>query len=115
MSENHNHLNHSTWECKYHVVFTPKYRKKALFGHIRQNLGTVFHDLARRLKGIRALAGGLATFVAVCSVGALANVGIANYLFSDHQYIWWLAGLAGIFVGAVWNFAATSVVTWRTL
>ena len=32
MSQDHNHLNHSTWECKYHVVFTPKYRKKALFG-----------------------------------------------------------------------------------
>ena len=48
MSQDHNHLNHSTWECKYHVVFIPKYRKKALFGHIRQNLGTVFHDLAHR-------------------------------------------------------------------
>ena len=68
----------------------------------------------RRLKGFRALTGGLATFVAICSVGALANVGIANYLFSDRQYVWWLAGLAGIFVGAVWNYATTSVVTWRT-
>ena len=36
MSQDHNHLNHSTWECKYHVVFTPKYRKKALFGQIRR-------------------------------------------------------------------------------
>ena len=43
-----NHLNHATWECKYHVVFTPKYRKKVLFGQIRRHLGTVFHDLARR-------------------------------------------------------------------
>src|SRR5271155_4281068 len=32
MSQGHNHLNHATWECKYHVVFTPKYRKKVLFG-----------------------------------------------------------------------------------
>ena len=31
MSETTNHLNHSTWECKYHVVFTPKYRKKGLW------------------------------------------------------------------------------------
>ena len=38
MSQGHNHLNHATWECKYHVVFTPKYRKKALFGHIRRHL-----------------------------------------------------------------------------
>ena len=48
MSQDRNHLNHSTWECKYHVVFTPKYRKKALFGQIRRHLGTVFHELARR-------------------------------------------------------------------
>ncbi len=43
---NHNHLNHSTWECKYHIVFTPKYRKKALFGVIRKELKDVFHRLA---------------------------------------------------------------------
>jgi putative transposase len=48
MSQSHNHVNHATWECKYHVVFTPKYRKKVLFGQIRQHLGTVFHELARR-------------------------------------------------------------------
>ena len=48
MSQGHNHLNHATWECKYHVVFTPKYRKKLLFGQIRRHLGTVFHELARR-------------------------------------------------------------------
>ena len=43
-----NHLNHSTWECKYHVVFTPKYRKKALFGLIHKELKDVFHRLARQ-------------------------------------------------------------------
>jgi putative transposase len=48
MSQDHNHLNHATWECKYHVVFTPKYRKKMLFGQIRRHLGSVFHELARR-------------------------------------------------------------------
>lgn len=45
MSETTNHLNHSTWECKYHVVFTPKYRKKALYGLIRRDLKDVFHRL----------------------------------------------------------------------
>ena len=48
MPQDHNHLNHATWECMYHVVFTPKYRKKLLFGQIRRHLGTVFHELARR-------------------------------------------------------------------
>ena len=41
-------LNHTRWECKYHVVFIPKYRRKALFGQIRQDLGEVFQSLARQ-------------------------------------------------------------------
>src|SRR5262245_23903642 len=48
MSQDQNHLNHATWECKYDDVFTPKYRKKLLFGQIRRHLGTVVHELARR-------------------------------------------------------------------
>lgn len=67
----------------------------------------------RRLKGFVAVSRGLLSFVAVCSVGAVANVGIANYLFADFRYVWWLAALAGILVGAVWNYAATALVTWR--
>jgi putative transposase len=47
MTQQH-HLNHATWECKYHVVFIPKYRKKTIFGAIKKRLGDVFHDLARR-------------------------------------------------------------------
>jgi putative transposase len=41
-----NNLNHATWECKYHVVFTPKYRKKVLFGMLRKSLKDVFHRLS---------------------------------------------------------------------
>jgi len=36
------------WECKYHVVFTPKYRKKSLYGVIRKELGSVFHRLVEQ-------------------------------------------------------------------
>src|SRR3972149_4601098 len=39
-------LTHSKWDCKYHIVFIPKGRKKALYGKIRQYLGPVFHELA---------------------------------------------------------------------
>ena len=39
-------LSHSKWECKYHVVFIPKYRRKALYGQLRRHLGEVFHRLA---------------------------------------------------------------------
>ena len=41
-------LAHSKWDCKYHVVFIPKYRKKQLFGKVRSYLGPVFHDLSRQ-------------------------------------------------------------------
>ena len=47
MTQQH-HQNHATWECKYHVVFISKYRKKAIFGVIKKRLGDVFHELARR-------------------------------------------------------------------
>ena len=41
-------LNHSKWECKYHVVFIPKYRRKSLYKELRIHLGEVFRELARR-------------------------------------------------------------------
>lgn len=41
-------LSHSRWECKYHVVWIPKCRKKTLYGQLRKNLGEVLHELARQ-------------------------------------------------------------------
>lgn len=65
----------------------------------------------RRLKGLGALKG-LLSFYAVCSVGTLANVGVAHLMYGD-QTNWWIAGTAGALMGAVFNYAATSIVTWR--
>ncbi|MEK6705416.1 MAG: IS200/IS605 family transposase [Bdellovibrionota bacterium] len=39
-------LSHSRWDCKYHVVFIPKRRRKSIYGSIRKGLGGIFHDLA---------------------------------------------------------------------
>ena len=47
-----NSLNHTRWECKYHIVFIPKYRKKVLFGQIRKEMGEVFHRLARQKESL---------------------------------------------------------------
>ena len=41
-------LNHTKWECKYHVVFIPKCRRKVLYGEIRANLGSMFRNLAEQ-------------------------------------------------------------------
>jgi len=43
---NNKKLNHTTWDCKYHLVWIPKYRKKAIYGHLRRYLVEVFRDLA---------------------------------------------------------------------
>ncbi len=65
----------------------------------------------RRLKGWKMLTG-LISFYLVSAIGAVANIGIGNWVHQmDSQ--WWLAGMAGVVVGAVWNFAASSFVTWR--
>ena len=41
-------LAHTKWDCKYHVVFIPKYRRKKIFGTVRQDLGKIFHELAEQ-------------------------------------------------------------------
>ena len=58
-----------------------------------------------------ALLRGLLTFTLVCGVGALANVGIAEYLF-DRRQGWVPAALGGILVGAVWNYSTSAFYTW---
>ena len=41
-------LSHAKWDCKFHVVWIPKCRRKVLYGQLRKNLGEVFHELARQ-------------------------------------------------------------------
>jgi len=57
--DGYQNLGHSRYNCKYHVVFVPKFRKKALFGQIRQHLKGVFHELARQ-KGCKIISGHIA-------------------------------------------------------
>jgi dolichol-phosphate mannosyltransferase len=65
----------------------------------------------RRLRGSR-LFFGLLSFYAVCLMGAAANVGVGTYIHNA-QWTWWFAGLSGALVGAVWNYAVSSVFTWK--
>ncbi len=64
----------------------------------------------RQLKG-RAWFRGLAAFMLVCSIGAIANVGIGSLVY-DRLAQWWLAGIAGAIVGSVWNYVASGWLTW---
>ena len=64
-----------------------------------------------RLKGFEWLKG-LIYFIMVCSLGAIANVGVAGYIFKLDN-IWWLSGLAGIVVGTVFNFTLSKYFVWK--
>ena len=74
-------------------------------------LNNFFTYRDRRLKGWR-LTRGLVTFYIICSVGAVANVDVAAYVFHQRP-VWWLAGIAGALVGSVWNYAVSAVFTWK--
>ena len=73
-------------------------------------LNNAFTYRAQRLKGAAVLSG-LVLFYAVCAVGAFANIRTAEYLY-DLSVPWWGAGLIGAMIGAVWNFAVSSIVVW---
>jgi dolichol-phosphate mannosyltransferase len=74
-------------------------------------LNNFFTYRDQRLKGMRILRG-LVSFYLICSVGAVANIDVAAYVFQARP-TWWLAGIAGALVGAVWNYAVSSVFTWK--
>jgi len=81
----------------------------AMTGNFFLNNALTYRD--RRLKGWRLIFG-LASFYLVCSIGVVANVGIGQ-LLHDQASKWWLAGLAGACMGAVFNYVITSAFTWR--
>ncbi|KIZ46991.1 MULTISPECIES: glycosyltransferase family 2 protein [Rhodopseudomonas] len=68
-----------------------------------------YRDL--RLRGLGILRG-LLLFYLVCSVGLLANVGVAFSVYNQEP-IWWLAGAAGALMGVVWNYAMSGLFVWR--
>ncbi|HEY2179841.1 MAG TPA: glycosyltransferase family 2 protein [Caulobacteraceae bacterium] len=64
----------------------------------------------RRLRGLRLLVGYL-RFCALCGVGLIANVAVAD-LAERHLHLWWAAGFLGALFGAVWNYVSTSLAVW---
>ncbi len=80
----------------------------AMTSNFALNNALTYRD--RRLKGWGWLKGWV-LFLLACSLGTLANIGIAAYLFG-HNTVWALSALAGIVVGAVWNYALTATYTW---
>ncbi|MEA2930116.1 MAG: dolichol-phosphate mannosyltransferase [Hyphomicrobiales bacterium] len=65
----------------------------------------------QRLTGWAYLTG-LVRFMIICGIGAVSNVGVATFIYA-HDNTWWIAGLGGAVMGAVWNYAVSSVFVWR--
>lgn len=81
----------------------------AMTGNFLLNNRLTYRD--QRLRG-GALLRGLLLFYVVCSVGLLANVGVAFSVY-DQEPVWWLAGAAGALMGVVWNYGISSLFVWR--
>ena len=54
MNDDINSLSHSKWRCKYHIVFAPKYRRKAIYGDIRKDIGVILRKLCEQ-KGVEII------------------------------------------------------------
>ena len=65
----------------------------------------------QRLTGM-AYFTGLLRFMIICGIGAVSNVGVATFIYA-HETVWWIAGLGGAVMGAVWNYAVSAVFVWR--
>ena len=75
-------------------------------------LNNVFTFRERKLRGWRFVQG-LLTFGLISSVGAAGNLGVSSFVFDTAHSSWWLAGIAGAVMSLVWNYAVSSVLTWR--
>jgi dolichol-phosphate mannosyltransferase len=74
-------------------------------------LNNMFTYRDQRLSGLQFVTG-LIRFQLICAVGALSNVGIAAWIY-DHDPNWWIAGLGGALMGAVWNYVVSAAFVWR--
>jgi dolichol-phosphate mannosyltransferase len=81
----------------------------AMFSNFFLNNALTYRD--RRLKG-RQLLTGLVLFAFICSFGAISNVSVASLLYSD-AHSWWLPGLCGAIMSAIWNYSVSRILVWR--
>lgn len=82
----------------------------ALLSNFLLNNATTYRD--RRLRGFSLITGFIG-FCAIGAAGAVSNVGLATWLYSEHS-VWWVAGAAGSVMGALWNYLMSSQFVWRT-
>lgn len=89
-------LSHTKWECKYHVVFISKYRRKAMYKELREYLGQLFHDLARqkecRIEEGHLCADHVHMLISIPPKYSVSQVvGFIKECDFDCSYLWWEA------------------------
>lgn len=75
-------------------------------------LNNQFTYRSQRLKGLRNIVRGLLGSYAVWSIGAVANVAVASWVYTALP-VWWLAASLGAFMGSVWNYVTSTLFVWR--
>ncbi len=103
---------------KYHGISFIFAQSTATFTAMTSNffLNNILTYRDRQKKGFQAFKA-LIIFYITCGLGAIANVGIANYLYlgkiNEFSVSWYISGIVGALVGAVWNFLMSSMLTWK--
>ena len=79
MANQANSLSHTKWMCKYHIVFTPKYRRKTIYNQYRDSLGEVFQQLCR-YKGVEIIEGHLMPDRVHMLVGIPPKLSVSSFM-----------------------------------
>jgi len=74
-----NSLSHSKWRCKYHIVFAPKYRRQAIYGKIKQDIGKILRQLSEN-KGVEILEAELCKDHVHMLVSIPPNLSVAQFV-----------------------------------
>ena len=96
MMQEYQSLNHTKWDCKYHVVWIPKYRKRALYGSIKKQLVPVIGELARQ-KECRIVEGKLVTDHVHMVISIPPKYAVAQVIgFMKGKSAIWVARMCGV-------------------
>ena len=79
MKDDINNLSHSRWRCKYHIVFAPKYRRQAIYGDIRKDIGVILRKLCEQ-KGLEIIEAELCTDHIHMLVSIPPNLSVSQFV-----------------------------------
>ena len=80
-------LAHTTWECKYHIVFAPKFRRKEIYGKLKQEIGVILRELCRRKEVEIINAEACPDHIHVCKYTAENEYIVIYGIFERKKYI----------------------------